>query len=315
MVARVSEGETMESPVVSLVLWSSLFGTVVAWLIGSLIRDMQGAEIRSFISKSLTWQVSENEGVNIMHKLYSAMWGVQFWNVNSCDVVMYCMLLSLPSACSSLYMHMCMHNVHPASIMEIIPRMTNQVLRQVEYEELGLALTGSIALYFLGTVEPVIGSSKLASLLVMTAGVSFILFLPGMVFTLYDNKVWHQKLVPSSGPLPGIFALYVVYWLVIPIHRPYAFGMLGISFSEKAPIYLLGVQLFFSGGWNSIFPSIAGILCGAAWVSDVHGMQHVRIPLLKSLVNCLAGMDSDVDLLHLTYNICLLSFDCIPCLL
>eukprot|EP01084_Bolivina_argentea_P311375 538966_1 len=106
-----------------------------------------------------------------------------------------------------------------------------------------------------------------------------------MFFWSPQDQIWYQKLVPSAGPLPGIFALYMVYWLVIPVCRPYAYGVLGIDFSEKAPIYLLGVQLFFFGGWNSILPSIVGILCGAAWISNIRGVQGVRIPLLKSLVN------------------------------
>ncbi len=173
------------------------------------------------------------------------------------------------------------------------------------YEGLGPALTGSIALYFLGPVEPTLGSSKLASLLLLTAAVSFILFLPGMFFWSPQNQIWYQKLVPSAGPLPGIFALYMVYWLVIPVCRPYAYGVLGIDFSEKAPIYLLGVQLFFFGGWNSILPSIVGILCGAAWISNIRGVQGVRIPLLKSLVNDWIGTYPN---LHLTHDICLLFY-------
>ncbi len=179
---------------------------------------------------------------------------------------------------------------------------TNQVLKQVVYEGLGSALTGSIALYFLGSVEPVLGSFKLASLLVITAAVSFMLFLVEMGFSSQD-KTWHQKLVPSGGPLPSIFALYVVYWLVIPVCRPCAYGILGNYFSEKAPIYLLGAQLFFFGGWNSILPSIVGILCSVAWVSDICGVQHIRVPLLKTLINWLKGMDD----LYLTRGIFLLS--------
>ncbi len=173
----------------------------------------------------------------------------------------------------------------PTPNMEIPSSWTNLVLRQVVYEGLGPALTGSIAFLFLGPVEPTLGSSKLASLLVLTAAVSFVLFLPGMFILSSQDKVWNQKLVPSAGPLPVIFSLYSVYWLVIPVCRPYSYRILGMDFSEKAPIYLLGVQLFFFGGWHSIFPSVVGILCGAAWISNIREVQGVSIPFLKSLVN------------------------------
>ncbi len=166
------------------------------------------------------------------------------------------------------------------------------------YDGIGSALTGSVALYVLGSVESVFGSSKLASLLVITAAVSFVLFLVGMGFLSHD-KTGNQKWVPSGGPLPNIFALYVVYWLVIPVCRPCTYGISGIDFSEKAPIFLLGAQLFFFGGWSSILPSIVGILCGVAWISDIRGVQHVRIPFLKTLVNGLTGMDHhDLYLTH-----------------
>lgn len=76
----------------------------------------------------------------------------------------------------------------------------------------------------------------------------------------------------ASGPYCLVFALFVYFQRTLPKLHPNYFSVAGIKFSDKSWVYVLGLQLFFNGGRRSIGPSLAGLLLGLVFTSNLCGL-------------------------------------------
>lgn len=63
-----------------------------------------------------------------------------------------------------------------------------------------------------------------------------------------------------------------------------------MHFSDKSPVYLLGLQLMFCDGINSFFPALCGIVAGGVYRSDLMSVQHFRIPCIDRLLTMCGGV-------------------------
>ncbi|CAE7657916.1 RBL20, partial [Symbiodinium sp. KB8] len=76
---------------------------------------------------------------------------------------------------------------------------------------------------------------------------------------------------PLTGPTLLLFALFPLYMRLVPRRVPAQFTLLGISFSDKAMVYLAGLQLAFAD-------AVVGTVLGALYLANVAGVGAARWP-------------------------------------
>ncbi|KAK9795850.1 hypothetical protein WJX73_004441 [Symbiochloris irregularis] len=89
---------------------------------------------------------------------------------------------------------------------------------------------------------------------------------------------------PIPGPYPLIFANFIPFFLDVPPTQ--RFTVLGINLSDKAFIYLAGVQLLV-GSRGSFLGAACGLLAGLAYSSNLFGLQRLLVP--KAVCRFLGG--------------------------
>ena len=82
----------------------------------------------------------------------------------------------------------------------------------------------------------------------------------------------------ASGPYQLIGSLLFLYHTCTPRMFPQFIGFLGFHFSEKAMTYTLTFQLIFSGGLNTLVPTIAGIAAAFLCVSPALPISKWELP-------------------------------------
>lgn len=140
----------------------------------------------------------------------------------------------------------------------------------VAFESLGETVIGAIHLYRFRRFERMLGSRKFGAFAMMVCGIATSL-VTGFVVIVgerlrEDGEVYFRV---ASGPYALIFGMYSLYHSLVPASRPRLVGFAGIDVSDKALMYLAAAQLLLSNGLRSIVPGAAGLLAGAAYLSDV----------------------------------------------
>ncbi|CAM9455878.1 unnamed protein product [Phaeothamnion confervicola] len=128
----------------------------------------------------------------------------------------------------------------------------------------------SLCLFSFRIVERQMGSKKFG------AFIAIVLALATPVEAATAVYFPSVRLVP--GPLPLVFALFVLYHVCIPTLHPKLLQLVGINFSEKAFTYILGFELIIFDGWNSTIPALSGAVMGILYTADALSMQGVRLP-------------------------------------
>lgn len=139
----------------------------------------------------------------------------------------------------------------------------------VAFESLGETVIGAIHLYRFRRFERMLGSRKFGAFALMVCGIATSL-VTGLVVIVGERArdEGFTYLRVASGPYALIFGMYSLYSLV-PAARPRLVGFAGIDVSDKSLMYLAAAQLLLSNGLRSIVPGVAGLLAGAAYLSDV----------------------------------------------
>jgi UBA/TS-N domain len=83
----------------------------------------------------------------------------------------------------------------------------------------------------------------------------------------------------ASGPYELLFAMFALYYALIPRLHPNYFALWRLRFSDKSFTYLLGLQMFWNSGLRSALPALAGLLFGALYLADLCGLgSRLRYP-------------------------------------
>ena len=124
-------------------------------------------------------------------------------------------------------------------------------------------------LYNFRHFERLLGSNKF-SLFLLLAGLTG----SGVLLAAQVAGLAH----PLTGPTLLLFALFPLYMRLVPRRVPAQFTLLGISFSDKAMVYLAGLQLAFADGAKSLLPAVVGTVLGALYLANVAGVGAARWP-------------------------------------
>lgn len=83
----------------------------------------------------------------------------------------------------------------------------------------------------------------------------------------------------ASGPYELLFALLFLYFRFVPTAQPKYVSLFGgrVHLSDKAPTYLLALQLCLSGGLRSLCPALGGLVFGVL-ATGVGLLERVRMP-------------------------------------
>ncbi|CAH9082455.1 unnamed protein product [Cuscuta epithymum] len=130
---------------------------------------------------------------------------------------------------------------------------------------------GAYLLYYFRVFERQIGSNKYSVFILFSVIVTFVLEVVGLKL-LKDPSIN----VLASGPYGLIFSSFVPFYLDIPVST--RFRGFVLHFSDKAFIYLAGVQLLFSSWKRSILPGLCGILAGCLYRMNFFRIRGVKFP-------------------------------------
>nr|GMD51154.1 rhomboid-like protein 20 [Ipomoea batatas] len=130
---------------------------------------------------------------------------------------------------------------------------------------------GAYLLYYFRVFERQIGSNKYSVFILFSVIVS--LLLETIALKLLKDP---SLSILTSGPYGLIFSSFVPFYLDIPVST--RFRVFSLHFSDKAFIYLAGLQLLFSSWKRSILPGLCGILAGCLYRMNVFRIRRVKFP-------------------------------------
>jgi len=134
----------------------------------------------------------------------------------------------------------------------------------------GEFLMGMYLLYKFRNCERQLGSRKFGAFCVFVNLVSPLLQTGFLVAPLVVDHL-------SAGPYALIFSQFVFYHYHVPMTSRQTFSLFGLTFSWKAAMYMMGLQLLFRSS-SSFLAGSSGILAGALYFSDVLPLQKFRLP-------------------------------------
>lgn len=129
---------------------------------------------------------------------------------------------------------------------------------------------GLYLLYYFRVFERQIGSNKYSVFILFSVIVS-VFFEVGALAFLKDPMN-----VLTSGPYGLVFASFVPFYFDIPVST--RFRVLSVRFSDKAFIYLAGLQLLLSSWKRSFLPGVCGILAGSLYRLNVFRIRRAKFP-------------------------------------
>ncbi|KAI0005120.1 hypothetical protein BJV74DRAFT_875657 [Russula compacta] len=131
-----------------------------------------------------------------------------------------------------------------------------------------------LILYNIGvSIERQFGGVKYASFLVVSTLLVTALELPSL---LALHRFGSSFNVIPSGPVGLAFSLVYQYFSLVP--ATYQFRIFGVTFSNKAFVYALALQLAFSQPWSTTLAAVLGFSTGAIYRSDIASLKGYRLP-------------------------------------
>ncbi|CAI5482127.1 unnamed protein product, partial [Closterium sp. Yama58-4] len=142
-------------------------------------------------------------------------------------------------------------------------------------------LVCALLLYSFRFFERQLGSAKFvvlcsfSSLVALALQLLVVLLLPSPAASPLDDPP--PSFHPASGPLGLLFALFLLFFADVPPTARYLL-LSRVPLSDKALVYLGGLQLLFSSGLSSILPAAAGIIAGALYRCNALGVRKAKVP-------------------------------------
>lgn len=172
------------------------------------------------------------------------------------------------------------------------------ITSQMGFASIPQTIVGLILVYQFRQFERQMGPRKFGAFLVAVTLIAMSVLLAFCVAI--------GSFVPSQGPYFFIYSIFPLFhskllraaclcasqmiantlddvWGVngaeyIPKLYPTRLSVFGMGFSEKSWTYLLGLQLLFSDGFNSLIPGLSGFLAGMLYLHDALNIQSFRLP-------------------------------------
>lgn len=147
------------------------------------------------------------------------------------------------------------------------PRLLNVATKYFAFAHPGELLFGLSLCYYYRIFERQLGSVRYGSFAVTTWGMSMVL--QALFLRLLGKE-------SATGPYPLIFANLVNFVLDIP--HLHSFNVLGLRMTDKAFIYLLGLQLLLASAQRSIAAGAAGLAAGLLHRLNFLGVASFQPP-------------------------------------
>lgn len=139
----------------------------------------------------------------------------------------------------------------------------------------GELLFGAALAYYFRLFERQQGTGRYGAFAVFVSAV-------GYGLQTVAGSVAHRP--SSSGLYPLIFANLVSFVLdVPPLHK---FSVFGLTMTDKAFIYLGGLQLLLSSGQRSVTAGVCGVMAGLVYRSDLLGLCSWRVSVVNTRGTC-----------------------------
>lgn len=140
-------------------------------------------------------------------------------------------------------------------------------------------IVGCLLVYFFRLIERQMGAGKYVVLLLFSSLVSTVLQV-ALLFALPalnpdDDTTFMSPL--ASGPFGFIYALFVLYYADVPPTARFVLAS-RVHLSDKALVYLGGLQLLLSSSLSSIIPGLTGVIAGALYRSNTLGIRKAKLP-------------------------------------
>ena len=164
---------------------------------------------------------------------------------------------------------------------------------------IGEVLAAGALLYWFRIFERLMGTSKflgfafVTALVASTIQLGLLVSFPGMqriapgpypllyaLFVQYYGALqpWFHHSHAPTPPSPLTFTLLAACSAKIPKSVQSHFRLAGVDVTDKTVTYLVGLQLAFNGGMESVVAAVSGILCGVLYASDVLRLSSFRFP-------------------------------------
>ncbi|KAI8369886.1 hypothetical protein EDC96DRAFT_543050 [Choanephora cucurbitarum] len=141
----------------------------------------------------------------------------------------------------------------------------------VAFGNSGDVFFGSLLLYTLRVIERQYGSAKYIAFIALSAIIATFLEIGALVVGAQIGL----KSIPS-GPYAILFSSLYQYHRIIPI--TYRFRIFGIVMTDKLFLYILAIQMAFSQSYQTLVPTLCGLLAGALYRTDITNMKQWRFP-------------------------------------
>ncbi|KIM21968.1 hypothetical protein M408DRAFT_333168 [Serendipita vermifera MAFF 305830] len=162
--------------------------------------------------------------------------------------------------------------------LQLVPHITkhHQFWRLLSYQ---LAFPNSSNLFITQIIlynasialERIFGSRKFGSFVFVSSFVSTCLTVVSMmVATSFGVNT------SFSGPISLLFSILYSYSRTVP--SAYRYSIMGATFTDKTPMYLLALLMALSTPPESLILSVIGLLAGAACRSDMLPFKAYRLP-------------------------------------
>ena len=137
------------------------------------------------------------------------------------------------------------------------------------FSSLSELLIGISFLYEMRKIERMMGVEKFGS---------FVSFVTATSTTLLAGLGLSFGVTPSTGPLPLVCAFLVLHQIFVPSTQPRLVRLLGVDFSDKAPLFFFAAPLVLSQGAASVLPAACGTFAGYLYASNFGDVQSWRLP-------------------------------------
>lgn len=126
---------------------------------------------------------------------------------------------------------------------------------------------GTLLLYYFRLFERQRGSAKHGACTASTLAISY---------ALQTTVSAALSTVLPSGPYGWIFANFIPFTLEVPPAQ--RFTLFGVPMTDKAFVYLAGIQLLASHSWRSALAGGCGLLAGLAYQYNFLGLKRMKVP-------------------------------------
>eukprot|EP00775_Hariotina_reticulata_P001734 gene1734-2076_t len=150
-----------------------------------------------------------------------------------------------------------------------LPKPLVLLSQVLAFKSPGELLFGCVLLYYFRVLERQSGSRTYGTYAAVVTGLSCALQL-GL------SRLLHIEVPLAVGPLPLVFASFVPFMFDIPGSSH--FSVLGWTMSDKAFIYLAGLQLLLTSGRKSLLVLAASGLAGLLYKFNFCHIRNLRLP-------------------------------------